>query len=244
MDGQYFDRAVQVLGQGMDRRRALVGLVGAALGGLLGADVRPTEAKQSKGKRPPDDSVTLCHHAGRRRRHPITVPAHAAATHRARHGDFAFDVEAGECCTAADCGEGSLCQIIVDPQSGAGSGTCAAVCSEACAAICAHPFSSGCACFSVLNGEEIACVDLSGPCEDTCTGNDQCAAGFVCTVSPCCNHPAETGVCNPPCPVSSCLCARGAEVCAYGGAGGFVECAFGYGAGGPSANAGQVPPAP
>lgn len=241
MDGDRFDRLVQSLGDRASRRGVLGLLAGGAGLGASGAAARRTRTRG--GAKP--TKVAICHRAGGAKGwRPITVPAHAAATHRARHGDFAFDVEAGECCTATDCDDGSLCQIIVDPESGAGSGTCAAICSGACAAICVQPFSSGCACFSVLNGEEVACVDLSGPCEDTCTGNDQCAAGFVCTVSPCCGHPAGVGVCNPPCPVSSCLCATGAEDCAYGVAGGFVECAFGYVAGGPPADSGQVPPAP
>lgn len=42
MDGQFFDRLVQTLGQVMSRRWALVGLVGGAISGpLAGSDQVP-----------------------------------------------------------------------------------------------------------------------------------------------------------------------------------------------------------
>ncbi|MGH2616171.1 MAG: pentapeptide repeat-containing protein [Thermomicrobiales bacterium] len=86
-----------------------------------------------------------------------------------------------------------------------------------CVVACEEPGDEpgDCVCFSTLDGNDSVCVDISGPCGNTCTANDPCDPGFVCTFSPCCPAlPGGAGVCNPPCPFpADCFCETGPAVC-------------------------------
>ncbi len=56
--------------------------------------------------------IPVCHHAGGRWV-PLTLPVAAVKSHVGNHGDFVYDVSAGQCCTDEDCGAGRSCRLSV-----------------------------------------------------------------------------------------------------------------------------------
>ena len=56
--------------------------------------------------------VSVCHRAGERWV-PLSLPEAAVKSHVGNHGDFVYDVSAGQCCTDEDCGAGPSCRLSV-----------------------------------------------------------------------------------------------------------------------------------
>jgi hypothetical protein len=211
MDGERFDALLRGLGRGASRRGVL-----GVLGVLASLGVGEAAAK-GHGRQGKKDKVTLCHHDHDTDTwHPITVAKKAADKHTTNHGDFEYDVAAGECCTTKDCGKNGKCKITVDAK-GTGSGTCEHI-FETCTAqtqICdffdapcgAEP-EPGCAClFTYADGDPQGqrlcinfftnvCADHYGPCQD----HSDCNAGDICA-STCCNDVTfgPGGICVPAC---------------------------------------------
>jgi hypothetical protein len=56
--------------------------------------------------------VSVCHRASERWV-PLSLPEAAVKSHVGNHGDFVYDVSAGQCCTDEDCGAGPSCRLSV-----------------------------------------------------------------------------------------------------------------------------------
>lgn len=69
----------------------------------------PAQARDSVRARSAAE-VSVCHRAGERWV-PLSLPEAAVKSHVGNHGDFVYDVSAGECCTDADCGAGLSCTV-------------------------------------------------------------------------------------------------------------------------------------
>jgi hypothetical protein len=208
MDGERFDALLRGLGRGASRR----GVLGVLAS--LGVGEAAANGHSRQGKK---DKVTLCHHDHDTDTwHPITVAKKAADKHTTNHGDFEYDVAAGECCTTKDCGKNGKCKITVDAK-GTGSGTCEHI-FETCTAQtqicdffdapCGSNSEPRCAClFTYEDGDPQGprlcinfftnvCADHYGPCLD----HADCNAGDICA-STCCNDVTfgPGGICVPAC---------------------------------------------
>lgn len=63
--------------------------------------------------------ATICHYDQEEDTyHPISISENAVDKHIANHGDFRYDVAAGQCCTGDDCSPNEQCVISGDPPIG------------------------------------------------------------------------------------------------------------------------------
>jgi hypothetical protein len=171
MEDERFDALLRGLGRGASRRGALGVLAGLA--GLAGLGVGEAAAKRHRPRAP------------------------KAAKHKANHGDFKYDVAAGEC------GNNGICEPRFE--------TCTAqtqICDIFDAPHCGSNSEPGCACFFTFedgdpqgprlctNFFSNVCADHYGPCQDHADCND----GDICA-STCCNDVAfgPGGICVPAC---------------------------------------------
>ena len=208
MDSQQFDKFVQALGQGASRRGVLGLLAGLAGVGVSGAEARRRKRARSAAQKEKAGKTTICHHDREENEwHPITVSDNALDAHK-KHGDFAFDVDKGECCTNPDCPEGEECVIVVDTE-GTGSGTCEPVdiCepgADACGPTAGRECGtdqSGTPCYCATTTNEEGGCFLGDPnnCDrDECSEDRECRSGERCVQTEgCCGD--KQAICIPRC---------------------------------------------
>jgi hypothetical protein len=218
MDNQRFDRLVEALGRGLNRRGVL-GVLAGAVGLGVGEVVAKGHRSRHRTQAAAAHKVTLCHHdQDAETWSPITISNNGQAVkkHKANHGDFEFGSgQASACCTDAECRPNETCVITVDAQ-GAGSGTCHCPpqcagkpcgASDECGGTCGCPPGQAC----LYNGVcGVTCTDRGRPCPglpQSCT----CHTSPVDTALVCIDanlpvSPPDVCDVNRPCPPgSACL---------------------------------------
>jgi hypothetical protein len=233
MDDQQFDRLVEALGRGLNRRGVLGVLAGAA--GLGVGEVAAKRRKRGKSRVQAQaaNKVAVCHYdAGANTYVLINVSRsgwdHGHSKHEndfLRGGD---DDGAVGCCTDGECGElTNACGAgVCDPETGTCAGPCAVgeqCVGGACVAVCDEPWlgSGGCSCRSRVGASGGTCVARGVGCASrTCSSDAQCSDGEVCAFALCCPNP--TGLCFPRCEVpDECTCTSGPETCDLSA---FIKC--------------------
>jgi len=203
-----FDHITKVLAQATSRRRALRGIGGGLLGGVL-ATLGARKAWAA------NDNVTICHvpPGNPGNTHTITVAPSAIPAHL-RHGDGVCAPGNEDCCfnsgtstaictnLATDTSNCGVCGNVCSPLEACVSGAC----EERCPCVggncgnapsCSPDPNVSCVCFETVEGEGFCHQGQSCIGSQPCVSSAECPPGFACSTATCCG---PVGICIQPCP--------------------------------------------